>query len=112
MALRFQAASCIMDAKVHRCSKGRHKHARRATTLPPCPACTWLDAPFACRAKLEPIATVDGGLELQQVHSAADGTRKLVFRLTVRHALNSGFQLLYGRSCLGCKAAASPVGPL
>eukprot|EP00891_Asterochloris_glomerata_P001224 jgi/Astpho2/1224/gw1.00023.18.1_t len=33
-------------------------------------------------AQLEPIATVDGGLELQRVHSAADGTRKLVFRLT------------------------------
>lgn len=46
------------------------------------------------------------------MHSAADGTRKLVFRLTVRHAPNSGFQLLLGGPWLGCRAAASPVGPL
>ena len=28
---------------------------------------------------------MDGGLELQRVHRAADGTHKLVFRLTVNY---------------------------
>lgn len=29
-------------------------------------------------------ATIDGGLELESTHTAADGTTKLLFRLTVR----------------------------
>ena len=28
------------------------------------------------------LATLDGGLELSSVHTAGDGTRKLIFRLT------------------------------
>jgi hypothetical protein len=36
----------------------------------------------AFRAKAAPLATLDGGLELASVAAAADGTRKLVFRLT------------------------------
>mgnify|MGYP001810715337 CR=1 FL=1 len=35
----------------------------------------------AIRAKLAPLATVDGGLQLQSIHAAGDGTRKMVFRL-------------------------------
>lgn len=34
------------------------------------------------RAKVAPLATLDGGLELLSEHRAADGTRKLVFKLT------------------------------
>ena len=29
------------------------------------------------------MATIDGGLELESVHTASDGTRKLLLRLTV-----------------------------
>jgi len=36
----------------------------------------------AFRDKVEPLATVDGGLELADVHEASDGTRKLVFRVS------------------------------
>lgn len=32
--------------------------------------------------KAEPLASVDGGLLLEQVVSAQDGTKKLVFKLT------------------------------
>ena len=55
--------------------------------------CRWIreldDAPAplqngfsaAFREKLRPLATLDAGLDLQSVTTAADGTRKLVFRL-------------------------------
>lgn len=35
-------------------------------------------------------ASVDGGLRLERVHRAADNTRKMVFRLTVRTSLPRG----------------------
>lgn len=34
------------------------------------------------RAKIRDIATIDGGLQVQKMYAAADGTRKLVFSLT------------------------------
>jgi hypothetical protein len=43
-----------------------------AACLPACPL---------CRAKVAGLATVDGGLVLQSIHAAADGTRKMVFKL-------------------------------
>ena len=36
-----------------------------------------------CRLSFDAKATVDGGLELQSVHRAADGTCKLLFKLKV-----------------------------
>lgn len=35
------------------------------------------------------IATIDGGIELVGIHSASDGTRKLIFKLTVGKAAGS-----------------------
>ena len=35
-------------------------------------------------------ASVDGGLRLERVHRAADNTRKMIFRLTVRTSLSPG----------------------
>lgn len=49
-----------------------HAAAAAATATPPRPA---------RRERFAPLATVDGGLQLQSMHTAADGTRKLVFKL-------------------------------
>ena len=38
---------------------------------------------WSCREKVRGIATLDGGLRLEATHLATDGTRKLMFRLTV-----------------------------
>lgn len=35
------------------------------------------------REKIRGVANIDGGLHLQSVHSSSDGTRKLLFMLTV-----------------------------
>ena len=42
---------------------------------------TGLDRLLLCRDAVRSTASVDGGLALERVHTAADGTRKLVFRL-------------------------------
>jgi hypothetical protein len=47
-------------------------HTLPAACLPACPP---------CRAKVAGLATVDGGPVLQSIHAAADGTRKMVFKL-------------------------------
>lgn len=36
-----------------------------------------------CRQSFDAKASLDGGLELQSVHRAADGTRKMLFKLKV-----------------------------
>jgi len=47
--------------------------------------------PTACREKCASLATIDGGLLLQSIHSAADGTRKMVFK--VAHGPAAGGQV-------------------
>ena len=37
-----------------------------------------------CRNRVRERASIDGGLELQDVQTSADGTRKLLFKVTVR----------------------------
>lgn len=67
--------------------------------------------PTACREKCAGLATIDGGLLLQSIHSAADGTRKMVFK--VAHGPAAGGQV---RSCWAavavqfCDAAAAGCG--
>lgn len=46
---------------------------------------------MCCRAKFAGLATIDGGLLLQSIHSAADGTRKMVFK--VAHGPAAGGQV-------------------
>ena len=36
------------------------------------------------RSKVRDVATLEGGLELVDIQTATDGTRKLLFKLTVR----------------------------
>lgn len=43
----------------------------------------------AFRAKVAPLASMDGGMELEEVYASQDGTRKLVFRVTVGPAKGS-----------------------
>ena len=47
------------------------------------------------RAKFAGLATIDGGLLLQSIHSAADGTRKMVFK--VAHGPAAGGQVRWFR---------------
>ena len=36
------------------------------------------------RFTVRELATIDGGLQLEDIQTASDGTRKLLFKLTVR----------------------------
>ena len=62
-------------------------------------------------------ASVDGGLRLERVHRAADNTRKMIFRLTVRTSLPPGHSHLgvdswglFGRGKLAGARGAAGVG--
>jgi 23S rRNA (adenine2503-C2)-methyltransferase len=54
----------------------------------------------AFRAKVAGLVTLDAGLELQSVHTAADGTRKMVFRLA--HGPAAGGQVKRGATLVSC----------
>ena len=57
---------------------------------------------LACREAFNAKATLDGGLELQSVHRAADGTCKMLFKLKVNRPTGQPFtHRPFHTPCLG-----------
>jgi hypothetical protein len=96
MTTHHNSLTCPKHKQPHECIV--HMHVPGRMQLPPTPTTPTPPTPYppthtSCWPPSPPpqpplagarrdLATVDGGLELQQVARAKDGTRKLVFKLT------------------------------